>query len=126
MGGGGGLQTANSSMSLTTIATLALFAASATRFISFRNELAGSWSPHVGVFLGIEPRRLVDLVGLGASRFDSLAGPLFDDEEGEDIVCSNNCGGGSMVETVARMAVDIVMRMVVVVWWWLWVGKKKK
>lgn len=39
----------------------------------------------MGVFLGIEPRLLVAVgVGLGARRFDSLAGPLFD--VGEDIV----------------------------------------
>lgn len=79
-------QTANSCRSRTTIATDALFAASATRFISFRRELAGSSGlsrPHVGVFLGIEPRLLVEVgVGFGARSFDSLADPLLDDGEG--------------------------------------------
>lgn len=79
-------QTANSCRSRTTIATDALFAASATRFISFRNELAGSSGlsePHVGVFLGIEPRLLVEVgVGFGARSFDSLADPLLDDGDG--------------------------------------------
>lgn len=42
------------------------------------------------MFLGIEPRLLVAVgVGFGARRFDSLAGPLFDD--GEDIACVCMC-----------------------------------
>lgn len=87
------------------MATDALFAASATRFISFRSELAGSSGlseHHVGVFLGIEPRLLVEVgVGFGARSFDSLAEPLFDDGEGimrrvfgglgKKVLCSN-CG----------------------------------
>lgn len=86
-------------MSLTTMATDALFAASATRFISFLSELAGSSglhdddddepapSPQADAFRGMEPRRLVDVgVGFGTRSVDSLTV-----DEPEDIVWS----GGS-------------------------------
>lgn len=101
-------QTANSCRSRTTIATDALFAASATRLISFRSELAGSSGlseSHVGVFLGIEPRLLVEVgVGFGARSFDSLD-PLLDDGEGiveynwsrKEVLCRGPCGGGGKV-----------------------------
>ena len=91
-------QTANSCMSLTTMATDALFAASATRFISFLSELAGSSglhddddepapSPQADAFRGMEPRRLVDVgVGFGTRSADSLTV-----DEPEDIAWS----GGS-------------------------------
>jgi hypothetical protein len=87
-------QTENSCISLTTIATEALFAASATRFISFLRELAGSSgfpepeaSPtpvQAGVFLGMDPLLLVEVgVGFGTRRVDSL---FVLDEDDEDIM----------------------------------------
>lgn len=76
------------------MATEALLAASATRFISFLRELAGSSgfpepeaSPtpaQAGVFLGMDPLLLVEVgVGFGTRRVDSL---LVLDEDDEDIM----------------------------------------